>query len=675
MNHLHFPCVVFLFGLILSFSLPSISLGEVGGISGSTSVTVSAGTATSPTYRIITAVSDKSPVFTGAVSSISGNTISFDSTTDDENTTITPFETGAFDKDAQVPVITSPSPSSGSILDSAYSTASSYIDYGEGFSSSDPKFGGTTTTLRLIFSPPEGTSSGSSSAEGYATVDSGEVTDVTITDEGSGYVSTPTITLVGGAHFVRIISEGSNYFGRTFLISDCTTTALTLNFDRVAESSPNADTFFDVGDVVEVFPASTLGSYFGAAPGDLPSNFTAYSSGDFQGSTADWVYLWNLTVRGYVPYYYANGSSLTLKGWYTDDERIIYNRKNGEIIYPDESVIVANRTTNDFTLEIAGDFASGNQQIYLPEAGNQLVCNNPYGLDLLLAELIPSTSIGSSSTKFRPSSSAGDSSGDSVTFIVSDLWKSYFYKSGINDSVTSLMVAGAKSGSGGSNALSSSDLFIGSGTVTAVQTCTDANGGGATTNGTNGDYTKLSLSGTTPGTGFTITISDVQGYMLSDDGGSEVNATTGESVETNGTGSIVYSSLNGTHEVVGSGSGYVVIEKQRDINFKSNEGSPAWNVGTTGAGYSQSANWWAIGGGGSGAKGTVTTSGSFTVTAGGSGYTSAPQIVISGGGWRYETDTAPQGNQTLGGNEGIIIRRGSSGSATATYIDSTNPIE
>jgi hypothetical protein len=638
-------------------------------------VTVSAGTATSPTYRVITAVSDKSPVFTGAVSSISGNTISFDSTTDDENATVTPFETGAFDKDAQVPVITSPSPSSGSILDSSYGTPSSYITYGGGFNSSGSKFGGSTTTLRLIFSAPEGSSSGSSSAEGYATVSSGQVTDITITDEGSGYSSTPTVTLVGGAHFVRIISEGSNYFGRTFLISDCSTTALTLNFDRVAESSPDADTFFDVGDVVEVFPASTLGSYFGAAPGDLPSNFTAYSSGDFQGSTADWVYLWNLTVRGYVPYYYANGSSLTLKGWYTDDERIIYNRKNGEIIYPDESVIVANRTTNDFTLEIAGDFASGNQQIYLPEADNQLACNNPYGLDLLLAELIPSTSIGSSSTKFRPSSAAGDSSGDSVTFIVSDLWKSYFYKSGINDSVTSLMVAGAKSGSGGSNALSSSDLFIGSGTVTAVQTCTDANGAGATTNGTNGDYTKLSLSGTTPGIGFTITISDVQGYMLSDDGGSEVNATTGESVETNGTGSIVYSSLNGTHEVVGSGSGYVVIEKQRDINFKSNEGSPAWNVGTTGAGYSQSANWWAIGGGGSGAKGTVTTSGSFTVTAGGSGYTSAPQIVISGGGWRYETDTAPQGNQTLGGNEGIIIRRGASGSATATYIDSTNPIE
>ena len=41
-------------------------------------------------------------------------------------------------------------------------------------------------------------------------------------------------------------------------------------------------------------------------------------------------------------------------------------------------------------------------------------------------------------------------------------------------------------------------------------------------------------------------------------------------------------------------------------------------------------SWWAVGGGGSGAYGTVNSGGtSFTVTAGGSGYSSAPQIVIS----------------------------------------------
>ena len=76
-----------------------------------------------------------------------------------------------------------------------------------------------------------------------------------------------------------------------------------------------------------------------------------------------------------------------------------------------------------------------------------------------------------------------------------------------------------------------------------------------------------------------ITLSNIQGYMLSDDGGSEVNATTGESVDTNGSGSVVYSNLSGSFEVVGGGSGYIVIEKQRDVNFKSDEGSPSWTIG------------------------------------------------------------------------------------------------
>ena len=76
MNYLHLSCYAVLFGPILSILLPTISIAEVGGISGSTSVTLTAGTASSPTYRIITAVADKSPVFTGSVSSISGNAIS-----------------------------------------------------------------------------------------------------------------------------------------------------------------------------------------------------------------------------------------------------------------------------------------------------------------------------------------------------------------------------------------------------------------------------------------------------------------------------------------------------------------------------------------------------------------------------------------------------------------------
>ena len=74
---------------------------------------------------------------------------------------------------------------------------------------------------------------------------------------------------------------------------------------------------------------------------------------------------------------------------------------------------------------------------------------------------------------------------------------------------------------------------------------------------------------------------------MADDGLNEVNATTDVQVTSVSSfsqlsglstrGSIVESNLNGSFEVLKSGSDsgvtFVVIEKQRDINFKSDEGS------------------------------------------------------------------------------------------------------
>ena len=93
-----------------------------------------------------------------------------------------------------------------------------------------------------------------------------------------------------------------------------------------------------------------------------------------------------------------------------------------------------------------------------------------------------------------------------------------------------------------------------------------------------------------------------------------------------------------------------------------------------GAGYSSSidAKWWAVGGGGSGASGTVDNTGSFTVTNAGSGYSQAPQLVISGSGWRYSTESTSEGNQTIGGTDGIILtRRADNG--VASFIAPPNP--
>ena len=101
-------------------------------------------------------------------------------------------------------------------------------------------------------------------------------------------------------------------------------------------------------------------------------------------------------------------------------------------------------------------------------------------------------------------------------------------------------------------------------------------------------------------------------------GTSEANATDASELSV-GSGSMVFSKLVGTHEIVGSGSGFVVINIQRDVNFASSEGSPTWSIGTLGAGYDATANFYCLGGtAGTNSKVTISANGNtLTFTASG----------------------------------------------------------
>ena len=649
-----------LLALLFIFHSPNSSWGEVGGVSGSSSVTLN-GTSGAPNYLILTISASEDVVYTGVVSTTPGsddNNISFSTSIDEDNTTINPFVGGAFNFFAQVPEL--------AVSAGGGTVSSISVSYNDGF---DSTRGGFANAPEIFIDFPDG---GGDRATATATVSSGEITGVSITSGGSSYTSTPQARVIGGPHLVRIIDENSQYKGRYFLIKNNSETSLELDFSRSAETDPDASTYFSAGTLVEIIPATTLGSYFGIT--NPPTGWASASSRGTDFSGVDSVFVWvpQTYQKGYIQFYFVDGTSND--GWFSSS--FGGYKMNNQIIYPDEGIIIAKRGGANVTFEISGSVSSETTKLYLPEEGNQIVINNPAGMDLLLAELIPSTSISTSdSAKFRAGTSNSDTDADYITFLSGSTWKTFWYKEGINDSVTSMMKAGAKAGTGGSNAITSNDLFIGSGTVTALQSCSDSAGSSIVTNCNDGNYTKVTISGTVPSTGFSITLSDIQGYMLSDDGGNEllIDASTGESstVDTNGSGSVVYSNLIGSHEIVGSGSGYVVIEKQRDVNFKSDEGSPSWNVRTTGSGYSQSAKWWAVGGGGSNASGTVTTGGSFSVTNGGSGYTSAPQIVISGGGWRYSDDSS-RGGDVLGKNEGVIIVRDAD-SGVKSFLEPTNP--
>ena len=115
------------------------------------------------------------------------------------------------------------------------------------------------------------------------------------------------------------------------------------------------------------------------------------------------------------------------------------------MVYPDEAFIIARRSSNTVTLESAINFDDTPTQIYLPAENNSFIANNPFGMDLLLTEIIPSTEIADSgNAKFRAGGSVDDTDMDSITVLAGSTWKKYWYKSGVNSGITTLMKAGAK---------------------------------------------------------------------------------------------------------------------------------------------------------------------------------------------------------------------------------------
>ncbi len=670
MNRVSFFLVPFSLLLGLNYSLFS---SGVGGYSASNTFTVNSGNSTNPTYQISSAAIAGDAVYSGVVSSSDSSSVTFATGTDENNVTTYPFAgANVFNPNAQIPNLT------------ANGTGSSVtVSYPGGY---DATGSGFASAPEIIIDAPSG---GGDTSTATATISSGEITGITVT-AGSGYTQAPAVTVVGGPHFLRNTTETSTNYGRGFFFPANTTTSLTIDMTRIAAGeSATASSFFAVGDTVEVIPAPTLGSVFGADTGDLPTNWTT----GFPNSS-DWVYLWDNTLKGYFAYCHL-GSSYEpglKRGWY-NTYSIADGVKNNKVLYPDEAFIIAKKTANSVTFTFEGTVQTNDQKMFLPEGYNQVLMNNPYGTDLTLGELVPSTSIGvGDASKFSPGASSSAANTDTISFLnASGGWDTFYYKSSATTNVTKMHVLGTRSPNGGSSsaALDSNDFYIGSGAITALDSCTDAAGTNVLTGSNDGNYTKITVSGiVSDNLGFTISLNSVQGYKLNDDGSKEANASTGVEVESPARGTIIYSNLIGSHEIVGNGSGFVVIEKQRDINLKADEqdasasnATVTWSIGTlgeksTGGGYT--GKFFCVGGGGPDAnatnacQGDIAADGSVSNVTGSGTYSSAPQAVVTGGGWRTGSAPNAYGNYLVGSSSGVLIFRGYT-SGTKTFLSSTNP--
>lgn len=645
-----FP-LLFAFLAFFCFHTQFLCGSDVGGYYGTVAISVgdASSSVSTPSYKVMSAGLAGEAIYNGVISAVTSNTISFEtnSSSDADGNAEDPFVPGVFSSGVKVPVLTS------SLSGQAVSGIA--ITYGgSGFSANNPP--------KVFIDYPDGDDNQSTAT--LALDGSGVVNAVTITNGGAGYSLAPKVSVVAGPHFVRLTQEGSSDVGRTFLITANTSTQLTLDTSRLA-SGETLQNILQTDYTVEIVPGNTLGGLMGTTVADCPLQ-------DGSPTVADLIYLWDATL--WKSYFFFPGNGSYDAGWYQFGNPGA-GLKSGEVIYPDEGVIVARRTGSTATIEVVGSVSEVNQKMRLPASGQQLVMNNPFGTDVLLGEIIPCGYLGTGAGQFRPSASDGNYTlADTIYFLSGSTWTQYYYKGNVNDSVSVVATATAKAGSGGSGAMTNADVSLASGTVSGLASC-DASG--ASVDHNLSEYTKVSLSGTAPAVGMTISFSEVSGQMINDNGTDEIDVN-GTDVGVSGESPVTaYSTINGSHEIVARSAAWVVVKGRRDVNFNTNKGSKTWSTGSGGAGYNTTAKVYFVGGGGTGGTGDATVSSGavtgITVTNGGSGYTSAPQVVVTGGGWRITTDpSAPKDGELLDADEGmIVIRRNPSG--TLTYIEAINP--
>lgn len=645
--------IIYLF-IITFFSIDCYA-SNVGGVAGSITSTINAGSASSPQYAVVSAGIASDAVYIGQVSSVTSSTINFETSSDTNEATINPFVSGVFNSSVKSPILTSSLSGAG--------VGSISITYaGVGF----------TTPPDIVIDYP---TSGDDQATATVSIAGGAISGVTITNAGSGYDAAPNISIVGGPHFVKLTESGDDNEGRYFLITDNNSTRLTLDTSTLLSGESLSD-ILQEDFSVEVYPAPTLASMFGTevSSGTLSSGLTAGNS-----NNSDYIYFWDSSSRSYPAYHFLDpGIGPFSSGWYGAGAFGL-GSQNDKVIFPDEAFIIANRTSGNLELDFDGTVSSNNKKIYLPVSGDQVIMNNPYGADMLLGELIPSEYIGSGNNKFKTGSSQTDANSDKIYFLEGAEWKLFYHKTGVNDSISKTATATARAGTFSGSGIADADISLASGTVSVLQSCTAS--GGLSVDHNDSNHTLVTLSGTPPLVGFDITFRGIMGHKLNDNGDKELDINGTE--VSNGTGIKVLSGLNGTYKVVARTASTVVVRKRRDINFIAS-GIRSWSTGQGGIGYTSNAKAYFVGGGNTTMAVATATVSSGSVTGfnfsgvgdtRGAGYQYAPQVIISSGGWRkIDASNAIKDGEILGASTGLIVLRNHP-TGVLSYLKSKNPFK
>ncbi|MBT7651552.1 MAG: hypothetical protein HN553_11295 [Opitutae bacterium] len=628
-----------LFSLVFSIVLVA-NTKNISEPVGSLSIVLAAGSPVSPTYRIASSGLNGKVAFRGQVKQVDGADIIFNRVPDLLDPTILswPFSDGIFaSRKARFAAVLDSNDSDQSILDFLL------LDGGTGY---------TTEPKVYISSPSDGNMSWQNHepAVAYSSIASGSVTSINLAADyrGKGYQQVPSVEIQGGRHFLRCVESGSLHEGKFFLITSNTGDTITIE-NPLAE---NLNAIFKSNAMVEVFEAWTLGSLFGYSS-------TQLQQGD--SSVADYIYLLKPpkqqdgTATDYIAHFHDGASWKEVNGSNVST--------SDTLIYPDESFILARRSPSPLEISLFGVALTQDSFVQIPSVGKRFLMNNPFGVDVMLSDLIPTLNLTSDPLETQKWFTSLDQElADNVELLRDGVWTS-FWHDGTNIGVTEAASLTARQGTGVAGSMTLQDLSMTAGTITAM------------TNPASGNIVVTS-PGHSLSSGLTVRISNAYGYKTNDDSPKQQVDENGNIVSS-GEGLVVESNANGLFQIsVVTPNTFEIVNKSGNCDFI----SPAnWKTGSKGTGYTSNAYVSFVGGGGKGAQGIAHVENgsvqSITLTNPGNGYESAPKVFVHSGGWRsFGAGNSPFNDVLIPAGSGIhLFRNLPNGLASTLRVG--NPLE
>lgn len=631
--HLHLCMLCMLFLWIRSYS----NDGNTGDFVGSISIEIPAGTPESPFYKIVSPSLKGQPVFRGLVDSVVDNNISFSRVPDllDPTTLSNPFKPGMLAcKQARANSVLD---ADGNLTVASLTITYAGLDY-------------QVTPEVVIDLPTEGnqTEINYDVAQVEAKLDgSGQISSFDILYGGRGYSFPPKVTIEGGPHYLRVADLDSNHTGKFFrIISNSDANVIVDN-----NLSESIGSIFTPNSPVEIFKAWTLGSLFGY-------DSTSFSEGN--DSVADYVYILKSsgqdgTPNDFVPYFH-DGTA-----WRAVSDS---NNDYGDVVIPpDEGMIIARRSNLPLDLVLSGTVRTQGTFIELPEVNQRALINNPFGLDIMLSDLIPPSSLTQSYANLSGwLANESQELADNVMVLNQGVWET-FWHDGTNMGITEKAYATARAGSGIGGSLAQQDISMASGSISHM------------TNPSLDDNITVTSVGHGLRNGFMVKIEGATGYKT-DDNKLQVDED-GNNVLT-GEGLLIESAANGSFLVTNCTSNTFELDgKSGNCDFY-DDGNAFWSTGSSGAGYSSDTMVSFVGGGGSGGKGIAKVdSGTITsilITDPGAGYVEAPNLLIHSGGWnRMGAGRSRSNDFTVPAGSGILLLRNHT-SGIAARVSIRNPL-